>query len=107
MVDSVCVIDPSLAVAHANVEPLRHFCKHGLGGHGKIPIGKSAVCVATYIGGAIGPQPFRRVVIGVKADAEQVGAMQRGRGCNLLFCRMAKILRDSRAKIRAVGSAYR
>ena len=60
------------SVRDAHVEELRHLQQYRLSGVGKIPVRKSVLRIAANIGGPVGPQPLRRVVLRIEADAQQV-----------------------------------
>ena len=66
-------------VGHSQIEELRHLQQNRLLRHGKIPMRKCILGVAADIRDAIGPQPLRRVVFRVEADAKKVSFGIKGR----------------------------
>src|SRR5580692_9797197 len=83
----------------AYVEILRHFCERGLVGHSEIPMRERVHGIAADVTGAISSQPFRRIVVGIEAYAEQVGLVVQTRiGCQLTID-VGEVVRDPRAEI--------
>src|SRR5208282_2170151 len=61
---------------------------------------KSALRIAAYVLGPVGPQPLRRIVFWIKAHAQEVCARKECRICRQLLLDRSEVVRHAGAEVR-------
>jgi len=83
----------------ADVEVLGHLLEGGLFGDSEIPVGEGLFGVAADVLSAVGSEALRGVVVGVEADAEEVGFVIEPRGSAELPVDVGKVAGDAGAEV--------